>query len=73
MIKAHVRPDGSLPLGEAAERIGFRPGTVVEVIVTRAGSLILAIDDSPPPVDVPFKPLPGRRGQLAARNAGRRA
>lgn len=72
-FKSTIRSDGSLILGgEARLRAGFQPGAVVEVIITSAGSLILAIDQSPPPVDVSFKPLLGGAAQLAARNARRR-
>lgn len=47
MFRAVVRQDGSLQLGEEARRQGYGPGAVVDVIVTRAGSLILALDQSP--------------------------
>lgn len=66
--KATIRPDGSLKLGPEAYAAGFTPGTVVEVIVTRAGSLIVAIDDAPPAVDLAFKLLTGRAPHLAMRS-----
>jgi hypothetical protein len=71
VIVAQVRSDGTIQLGEAAQRAGFRPGVLVEIILTSSGSLILALDDSPPPIDVSFKPLVGGAAQLAARNARR--
>lgn len=65
-----VRSDGSVILGgEAHLHAGFQPGTVVQVILTRAGSLIIALDDSPPPLDVRFTPLVGGAAQLAARRS----
>jgi hypothetical protein len=64
---AIVSPSGTLHLGSRAEALGFRPGTLVEVIATSAGSLILAINDSPPSFDVKFRPLEGGAAQLAAR------
>jgi hypothetical protein len=70
MHKTTVRSDGSVILGgEARLKAGFQPGAVVEVILTRAGSLIVALDDSPPPFDVPFTPLEGGAAQLAARRS----
>lgn len=70
--KSVARADGSLSLGPDAWAAGFKPGTVVEVIVTRAGSLILSIDDSPPPVDLAFKLLTGGAAQLALRTGRRK-
>ena len=67
---ATVNADGQIQLGEAAHRAGFGPGRLVEVIVTKAGSLIVAIDPSPPTVDVPFKPLPGRPARRALIGGG---
>lgn len=57
---AVVRPDGSLVLGPDAARLGYQPGTAVRVIPTRAGTLILAIDDSPVIIEAPARPLPPR-------------
>lgn len=65
-FKAIVRQDGSLQLGAHAAAKGYAPGTVVEIIVASSGSLIVAIDQSPPAVDVSFRPLVGGRAQLAA-------
>ena len=54
MLRTAVRADGCLPLGEAASRLGFVPGALVDVIVTSAGTLILAINTDPP-IEVPFR------------------
>ena len=70
MHKAAVRADGSLLLGQQAERLGFAPGVVVEVIATRAGTLILAVDQSPPPIDAPFRPIRGGGIQLLGAGRG---
>lgn len=69
-FRTTVQSQGTINLGPSAWAAGFEPGAVVEVIVTRAGSLIVAIDTSPPPMDVSFKPLTGGRAQLAARMGG---
>ena len=61
MHVAVIGMSGALMLGSDAERLGFRPGAVVQIIVTSAGSLILALDQSPPALDVAFRALPGRR------------
>lgn len=71
MFLTVVRSDGAVQLGEAAARAGYRPGTVVQVVMTCTGSLILSIDDSPPPMDVAFTPLTGGAAQLATRNTRR--
>ena len=71
MRKSVVQPDGAIQLGEDAIRAGFRPGSLVDVILTRAGSVILALDTSPPPIDAEFKALVGGAAQLAMR--GRRS
>lgn len=59
-FKVAVDPEGRLPLGDAAHRAGFAPGQLVEIVVTSAGSLILARDDAPEILTVPFRPLPSR-------------
>lgn len=64
-----VRPDGSVHLGDAP---GFEPGAVVEIARAITGSLIVAIDQSPPPFDATFRPLEGGVAQLAMR-AGRKS
>ena len=47
MFKTAVRADGTIQLGELAQQRGFRPGTPVEVAISRAGGLLLiSIDDS---------------------------
>ncbi len=56
MHRTAVRADGTLPLGPDAARLGFVPGALVDVIVTSAGSLILALSDEPA-VDVPYRRL----------------
>lgn len=71
VILTAVRADGTVPLGEDAARLGFRPGALVQVIVTRAGSLILALDDEPATVEAPCRPLPRRAREPLA--IGRRA
>jgi hypothetical protein len=60
-----VRSDGCIPLGDAAARLGFRPGVLVDVIVTRAGSLILAINEDVPTYDATWKPLVGTAARKA--------
>ena len=59
MFLAEIGPDGSLQLGEDARRAGYRPGTLVQVIITRAaGTLILALHDEPVMIDAPARRLP---------------
>lgn len=53
VYRTAVRADGTLPLGDVAQRLGYAPGTPVDVIVTSAGSLLIAIDDTPA-LDVPY-------------------
>jgi hypothetical protein len=48
MHRTVVLSDGSIELGDQARLAGYTPGAVVDVIVTCAGSLILALDDSVP-------------------------
>lgn len=71
MISVVVRADGSVQLGDAAQALGYRPGAVVQIIVTGAGSLILAIDDRPA-VDVPCTAMTGGARQGALRERWRR-
>ena len=70
MITATIREDGSIRLGDRAGGLGFRPGAVVQVSVTSAGSLLLVIDDTPP-LDLVAKPLSRRSGMPALPTAGR--
>lgn len=72
MRRTVVDPDGRLALGDLAERLGFVPGALVEIIVTSAGSLLVCLDRSPPALDVDFRPLVGGAAQLAARRQGQR-
>lgn len=57
-FKAAVNSVGQLQLGEAAHRAGFTPGQVVEVILARSGSLILALDTAPTAIEAPYRSLP---------------
>lgn len=66
MLKTAVMANGSVQLGEDAYRLGFRPGTPVDVIVTRAGTLIVVIDDTPA-LDVKFSALVGGAAQAVQR------
>lgn len=66
MIRAIVRPDGSILLGPDAQRLGFVSGAVVAISRTSAGSLLVVLDDTHP-LDVPFRPLVGGAAQLALR------
>lgn len=68
-FKATVSVDGHLLLGDAATQAGFAPGRVVEVIVTRSGSLILALDNAPA-LDVSFKPISRRSGRWVLADGG---
>lgn len=45
MYRTVVSENGSLYLGAAARSAGFRPGLVVDVVVTSTGSLIIAVAD----------------------------
>jgi hypothetical protein len=67
MHYAVVDSGGRIQLGEQARRLGFHAGAVVQVIVTRAGSLILTVGDAPT-VDASFKPLAGSPSLLAERS-----
>lgn len=64
MLRTAVRADGTIPLGDAAHRLGFTPGTLVDVIVTSAGTLILAVNDTVT-VDLVVRPLKSRRPPVA--------
>jgi hypothetical protein len=57
-FRATVNLNGQLQLGEAAYHAGFTPGEVVEVILTRSGSLILALDTTPTAIEAPYRSLP---------------
>lgn len=70
MRRAIIAPDGTLALGDQAERLGFRPGVVVEVFPSSsAGVLFVVLDDSPPAIDARYRPLVGGAAQLALRRA----
>lgn len=63
--KAIIDAQGRIPL-RTYEGIGYAPGTVVEIIPTRAGSLIIAIDSAPLVlVDAPQRRFRVTRAQLA--------
>lgn len=70
MFRTYIRPDGTLPIGEAARCLGFAPGAVVDVIVTRAGSLILALADDAEAVELDVMKLPPGRARQALVDSG---
>lgn len=72
MYRAVIQQDGSLQLGQDAAAKGYTPGTVVVVSVNSSGSLFVALDDSPPALDVSWQALEGGRAQLMLRQAPRR-
>ncbi len=47
MRRAHIDADGRLDLGDQARRAGYQPGAVVDVLLTRAGQLIITVTDEP--------------------------
>lgn len=65
VYRTAMRSDGCLPLGDAAARLGFRPGALVDVIVTCTGSLILALNTDAPTYDAAFLRLSGKPGRKA--------
>lgn len=66
MYSAFVRPDGTIQLGPEAKSAGYLPGTVVNILVTRAGSLILSPSDEPAMIEVtPALPVRTQRRRLA--------
>lgn len=67
MLTTSVRPDGSIVLGDAAIVAGYVPGRLVNVIMSSSGALIIALDESPPALDVDFRPLVGGAARLASR------
>lgn len=70
MHRAIVDANGRLDLGDAALRAGFKPGQLVDIIVTCLGSLIVALaDDDSQAVDAYARQLPSKRGQLAISGA----
>lgn len=69
MLTTAIRPDGSILLGDAAAEAGYVPGRLVNVIMSSSGALIIALDESPPALDVDFRPLVGGAAQVASRRA----
>ena len=57
MRRAVIDPTGRLDLGEQAQRAGYRPGQLVEVLVTSAGSLIVSLAADDAAIDVPCRPV----------------
>lgn len=46
MRRAVIDDDGVLDLGDDARRAGYTPGQLVDVLVTRAGTLIISLADA---------------------------
>ena len=69
VFRTTVTGDGYPQLGDAARIAGFEPGALVDVIVTRSGSLILARDTDPRAIEAAFRPLPSTTGRPAALGA----
>lgn len=70
MHRTAILSNGTLPLGDDAWHLGFRPGALVDVIRTSANTLILRISDEHP-VEVPFRRLDGEPERPALRGARR--
>lgn len=65
MRRAHIDADGRLDLGDQARRAGYQPGAVVDVILTRAGSIILALADDHDTIDIASRRLPAGMARRA--------
>lgn len=65
MHTATVDEAGRLDLGDVARQLGYRPGALVQVIRTSAGTLILAIDDTPVLIEATGRMLPSPQKQRA--------
>jgi len=57
MEKAQVDEDGRLDLGVVARAAGYRPGTLVEIVVLSTGSLLITPDDSPVMLEIKIRRL----------------
>ncbi len=55
MRRTVISPEWAAQLGHDAQHAGFLPGAVVDVILTRAGSIILALADDHDAVDVDIR------------------
>lgn len=65
MHRTTIRRDGTLNLGIAAELAGYQPGQTVDVILTRSGSLILALADDSEAIELDATRLPAGRARAA--------
>jgi len=69
MLVTAIRADGTLLLGLEAAAVGFVPGAVVTLVVLSTGSVLVRLDDAPPPLDADWAPLEGGQAQRALRRA----
>lgn len=65
MRRTVLTPEWSAQLGHDAQHAGYVPGAVVDVILTRAGSIILALAEDITTVDVESVSLPDRPARAA--------
>lgn len=65
-----VTPDGCVRLGDGLRHLGYTPGSVVQVITTCTGVLMLRLDDRPALDLPPVKPLPEKRQPKALTGGG---
>lgn len=72
MYRTTVRPDGSVQLGEAARAAGYAAGQTIDVILTRSGSLILALADDSEAIEIDVTRLPPGRARAALVEGKRR-
>ncbi|MCC7369678.1 MAG: hypothetical protein IT306_14710 [Chloroflexi bacterium] len=66
-----IDADGRLDLGDQARAAGYRPGTVVDVVITSTGTLFVVPADEPVIDLQPVKPLPSRRQAALSAGSGR--
>ncbi len=65
MRRTVISPEWAAQLGHDAQHAGYVPGAVVDVILTRAGSIILALADDHDAIDVASRCLPAGTARRA--------
>ena len=72
MYRTYVHTNGNVYLGDdAIKRLGFEPGTLVEVVCLSSGNILITKNNTPPTYDTTWRPLEGGAAQLAIRRGER--
>lgn len=65
MYRTHIKPDGTIHLGEQARAAGYRPGQLVDVALSSTGTLYVMPSEAVEEIEILASRLPAGRARQA--------